>query len=79
MLFNHYNSISFSKNELFVDVFQNVLLFLLNPVFSICFIAFNAAKNNRKEYLLLFAIVVALFASGINVTKIPAGDEVAYL
>lgn len=79
MLFNHYNSISFSKNELFVDVFQNVLLFLLNPVFSICFIAFNAVKNNRKEYLLLFAIVVALFASGINVTKIPAGDQVAYL
>lgn len=79
MLFSHNNPISFSKNELFVDYLQNAILFLLNPVFSICFIASNAIKNNRKEYLILFAIVVALFASGINITKVPTGDQATYL
>ena len=55
------------------------ILLLISPITSVLISAIDAIKNNKYHSLLIFAVIFALYASGINITKIPIHDQVNYL
>lgn len=56
-----------------------LLIMLLNPLAATIISVIEALKNNKYTSLLLFAIMVALYASVINITKVPVHDQANYL
>ena len=55
------------------------ILLMFSPIISVILSAINAIKNNRYNSLLLFAVILAFYASGINITKTPISDQENYL
>lgn len=55
------------------------ILLLISPITSVLISAIDAIKNNKYHSLLIFAVIFALYASGINITKIPIHDQANYL
>ena len=66
-------------NKIANPLIQNLLIMLINPLIAVIVSAINALKSNRHASILIFAIIVALYASVINITKVPVSDQVNYL
>lgn len=66
--------------KVFKDTLNYALIFFINPVICLIAVGRNSLKN-RYSYsgIYVFAILLALYASGINTTKMPDSDQENYL
>lgn len=66
------------RNDKIIRVIE-VFLLILNPFIASIVATKRAFSRNKYSELLFFAIVIGIFASGINITKIPESDQLNYL
>lgn len=62
-----------------IDLISLLLIMIINPVVSVILAIYKSLSSTEIKQIVLFAVILAIYASGINVTKIPVSDQEAYL